>query len=567
MYRSLVLGLAGLASLAVGQLNADITGNISTATTTTGIVFTSNITSNGISVFKGIPYAQPPIDDLRWRAPRPVAPWAHRLNATSTTVGCWEFAGANSTDTVSEDCLYLNVWTPAKYASEGLAVMFWIHGGGFNALSGIAPLEEGVHLAARDVVVVSINYRLGNFGFLAHSGLDAEDPVGNSGNFGLQDMIEALRWVKGNIRAFGGNPDNIMVFGESAGGHAVPLLMASPLSEGLFAKAMCSSGAWWDSEHGNMESFNQSRQRGERWANSVVGAGATLESLRAIPAWVVQNTSFWAQLDPGTTAFSANIDHYVIPELVPKVFAEGRQMKVPMLAGHNAREDTYFQQRAINYTSSRIFNGKLFSFLNQTSLSEDVIRDGMGRYYPATNTTNAQISSFLWTADLVIAEQTWEALHLHQKMTHQPSWLYFFNFTSDFSPIAGHGTDLPYIFGTLKPFGTATHGLPTASDRSMSSYMLTYYTNFAKTSNPNKPDNLNGTLPVWPAYEACEGKSICSRGTCGPKQRCTFELRDPPQKQEHDFSRFEFIQSWRSNGAFPAGWHEFVANDGFPLSL
>ncbi|KAI1355925.1 alpha/beta-hydrolase [Xylaria sp. FL0043] len=566
MYHPLVHGLGGLASLAVGQFDTSTNGTISATRTDTGVVFTNNITDNGISVFKGIPYAQPPIDDLRWRTPQPVEPWLDPLDATSSTVGCWEFVGVNSTEAVSEDCLYLNVWTPAKSASENLAVMFWIHGGGFEAFSGINPLEEGVHLAARDVVVVSINYRLGNFGFLAHPELDAEDPVGNSGNFALQDMIEALRWVKRNIRAFGGNPNNIMVFGESAGAHAIPLLMASPLSKGLFAKAMCSSGSYWDSEHGNMENFNQSRARGESWASSVVAPGATLEELRAIPAWVVQKTSLWAGLDPATTAFSANIDNYVIPELVPKVFAEGRQMQVPMLAGHNAHEDTRFQQRSINYTSAQIFNDKLFSFLNQTGLSKNVIRDGMNKYYPATNATNAQTSSFLWTADLVIAEQTWEALHLHQKTTGQPSWLYLFNFTSAFNPIAGHGTDLPYIFGTLKPFGTAGDGIPESSDKRMTNYMMTYYTNFAKTSNPNKPDNLKGYLPTWPAYEACQGHDTCSPGTCGPKQGCTFEFQDPPLKQKHDFSRFEFIQTWRTNGAFPAGWHEFVANNGYSLS-
>ncbi|KAH8893557.1 alpha/beta-hydrolase [Thozetella sp. PMI_491] len=557
-YSLYALGL--LASLVAAQFNTSLKSKTSIARTKYGTVFTNNITNASISVFKGIPYGKPPINDLRWRSPSPPDPWLRPINTTVSTRACWGFIGSNTTETTSEDCLYLNVWTPAMTASNRLPVMVWVHGGGFNYDSGLDPLFEGVNLAAKEVVVVTINYRLGNFGFFAHPGLDIEDCTGKSGNFGIQDIILALRWVRGSIQAFGGDSSNVMIFGESAGAHALGPLMASPLSEGLYDKVACSSGSWWDSEHGNMENFNQSRQRGLNWADSVAGPNATLAELRALPAWFVQNTSVWLGADPGTTAFSPNIDNFVIPRVVPATFAIGRQAKVPMLVGFNAREDTFFQNRAFDHSSATEFNDRLFSFLNISGIPENTIRSGMEKYFPATTAIQANASSFLLIGDLVIRQQTWEAIHLHEKTTGQPSWLYLFNYTSDYSPIAGHGQDVPFEFGTLEPFALTAHGLlPGAADRTFSNYLMTYYTNFAKTSNPNMPDDLNGTLPAWPAYKSCEGNRTCEPGTCGPKQGCIFQLANNLSVQKFDYGRFRFIQSFRTGGTFPAKWHDFLA--------
>ncbi|CAH0016099.1 unnamed protein product [Clonostachys rhizophaga] len=553
--------LVWLAHLATAQFSLNPTTKTSIAQTSYGTIITNNITETGISVFKGIPYAKPPVGDLRWRSPLPPDAWAQPINATVGTTSCWGFVGGNVTETTSEDCLYLNVWTPAKTETERLPVMVWVHGGGFNFDSGLNPLFEGVHMCLKGVVVVTINYRLGNFGYLAHPALDAEDPVGNSGNFGLQDIMQAFRWVRGNIEAFGGDPKNVMAFGESAGAHALPILMASPLSEGLFDKVTCSSGTYWDSEHGNMESFAQSRQRGLNWADSAARPNATLPELRGMPAYLVQITSLWNGLDPATVAFSPNIDNYIIPKYVPSVFSSGEQARVPLVAGFNAREDTLFQQRALEHGTADLFNERLFSWLSMSGLPEATIRDAMNKYYPAISDTQAEDPAFLWTGDMVIRQQTWEAVHEHERTTGQPSWLYTFNFTSEFNPIPGHGQDMPYDFGTLRDFGLSTPGVkPGPDDAKMAMYIMTYLTNFAKSSDPNKPDNLRGTLPHWPSYSACEGTSECPRNTCGPHQGRIFELANPTSMQEFDYSRLQFIQSLRKDGVLPTGWHDFVVN-------
>lgn len=559
MRSSLLSALSWLAQFSAAQFHVDLINRISVVKTTYGTVFTNNITDTKISVFKGIPYGRPPIGDLRWRSPLPPNPWLHPINTTTSATACWGFIGANTTATTSEDCLFLNVWTPAQSDTNRLPVMVWVHGGGFNFDSGLNPLFDGVQLCRKGVIVVAINYRLGNFGFLAHPALDAEDPVGNSGNFGIQDVMLALHWVRRNIDAFGGDSHNVMLFGESAGAHALGSLMASPLNTNLFDKVMCSSGSFWDSEHGSMENFDQSRQRGIDWATSVAGPHTSIAELRALPAYVVQNTSMWSGLDPSVTSFSANVDNYVIPQVPAAVFATGKQAKIPFLSGFNAREDTAFQQRGFDHSSAAAFNERVFTWLSMSGNPEAMIRAGLDKYFPATSDSQANESSNLLIGDIVIREQTWEAADLHEKTTGQPTWLYIFNFTSEFSPMPGHGQDMPFDFGNLKPFGfTSANVQPGPDDKKMAEYMTTYFTNFAKTSNPNKPDNLGGSLPIWPAYKSSGGHSTVAEESCGPKKKCIFELASPPLTQTFDYGRFQFIQEFRSNGAFPADWHNFT---------
>ena len=276
--------------------------------------------ANGVLAFKGIPYAAPPVGALRWRAPRPPAPWNGVRDASIFGPGCLSaLENDPRPGPRAEDCLTLNVWTAAKRADEKRPVMVWIHGGGFQFGSSANPATDGGALAARGVVVVSFNYRLGVLGFLAHPELDAEAP---SGNYGLLDQLAALRWVKANIAGFGGDPDNVTLFGESAGAMAVGIVMASPLAHGLFHKAIGESGAFWDGKYGPLQGFEEARTRGLAFARQQ--GDASIAALRAMPAEQLNAAAPWSfKTSPVTTAFSPSIDHYVAPDAPALRFLRG----------------------------------------------------------------------------------------------------------------------------------------------------------------------------------------------------------------------------------------------------
>jgi para-nitrobenzyl esterase len=292
-------------------------------------------TEPGLRVFRGIPYGAPPLGDLRWREPQPVAPWKDVRKATDFGARCMQgpiFDDMVFRDQPSEDCLYLNVWTPARSAGEKLAVMFWIHGGGFQAGSASEPRQDGARLAGKGVVVVSLNYRLGVFGFLAHPELTKESGRGASGNYGLLDQVAALRWVRDNVAAFGGDPGNVTIFGESAGSFAVSALMASPLARGLFQRAIGESGAYLGPSTGlELSSLAAEEAKGSRWAASI-GAGS-LSALRGKTADEILQPALEVRPE-----FNPTVDGYVLPRHPEALYAAGEQAHVPLLAGWNADE-------------------------------------------------------------------------------------------------------------------------------------------------------------------------------------------------------------------------------------
>ncbi|MGY8705096.1 carboxylesterase family protein [Bradyrhizobium sp. 18BD] len=487
--------------------------------------------TNGVLAFKGIPYAASPVGPLRWRSPQPPASWSGVRDALVFGAGSLSsLANDPRPGPRAEDCLYLNVWTAANAADEKRPVMVWIHGGGFQFGSSANPATDGRLLAARGVVVVSFNYRLGVFGFLAHPDLDAEAP---SGNYGLQDQLAALRWVRANIAAFGGDPDNVTLFGESAGAMAVGILMASPLAHGLFHKAIGQSGAFWDGRHGPLQSFDEARARGVAFARRQ--GNASIAALRTMPAEQLNAAGPWSfERDHVTEAFSPSIDHHLVPDVPARRVLSGEQMHIPLLAGWNGAEEFPFMSQSLPAHSAQAFRTAAESMFGKERLADFL------NLYPAGSDAAAKASAAALTGDMVIGEQCWQWLRLHRAGSGAPTYGYHFNHTSPYTPIASHVTEIPFVFGTLTPqqiVGSTTP--PDEADRALSQIMMSYWVNFATSGNPNGPG-----LPSWPAYDETDIVQILG---------ATIAAGRNPQAK-----RFGFLGSFREDGMLPMRWREVL---------
>ena len=425
--------------------------------------------------------------------------------------------------------------------------MVWIYGGGFQFGSSAEPRYDGSMLATQGVVLVSFNYRVGALGFLALSELDKEGPH-PSGNFGLQDQLFLLHWVRSNIAAFGGDPDNITIFGESAGAHAVGLLVSSPLSKGLFHKAILESGAFWDAEHGSMPTFAEARQLGSDLVSKL--GSNSLATLRSLPAIdIVTAAPYNPILDPEITVPGPSVDHFVLPVAPPRAFTEGRQMKMPILAGWNTDEQLPFLPLAIPHTSVQQFEAD----------AELYFRDRTGQFlslYPAGNVSQATASAEALIGDLVIREQTWEAVDDQSRYVDAPVYAYYYTYTSAYSPLAAHTAEIPFVFGTLTPNRALGSTQPPASeDRALAQKMMAYWTNFAKYGNPN--DQTAG-LPYWPAYvgdgEEGEGEEGIDCARHGARGADILGLGNTIAPVYYPLDRFKFIRSFRRDGILPRYW-------------
>ncbi len=480
----------------------------------------------GIVAYKGIPYAAPPTGERRWRAPQTAAAWTGVRDATRFGDRCLS-ALRNDREPGpprSEDCLTLNVWTSGSGAKR--PVMAWLHGGGFQFGAGSNPQIDGARLAAKGAVVVTFNYRLGVMGFLAHPDLDREGP---SGDYGLQDQLAALRWVKANIAAFGGDPANVTLFGESAGAHALGILMASPLAHGLFAKAIGESGAFWDGKNGPLESFAEAHARGVAFAKRM--HAASIADLRALPAEAVNAAAPWDfTMDPMVTVFSPNVDGYVVPAVPAARYVAARQMAVPLLAGWNAAEGYPFDRLGLPHATAAEFRAAASAMFGTDRIAE------FQTLYPAATDAEANASAARFAGDIVIAEQTWQWLELQQRRVPGHVWGYRFTHTSPYTPVAAHITEVPFVFGTLTPqFIVGSTAPPGDADRALSNTMMSYWVNFATRGDPNGPG-----LPPWPAY-----------GSDGALQE--FGATVAPTA-DADADRLRFIASFRRDGVLPARW-------------
>jgi para-nitrobenzyl esterase len=484
---------------------------------------------HGVLAFKGIPYAAAPVGELRWRAPQPAPAWDGVRDATrygNRALSAWP-GDQTPGPPRSEDCLNLNVWTAAQQADERRPVMVWIHGGGFQFGSSAVPTSDGTRLAALGAVVVSLNYRVGVLGFLAHPELDGEGP---SGNYGLQDQLAALRWVQANIAAFGGDPGNVTVFGESAGAHAIGILLASPLSAGLIHKAIGQSGAFWDTIHGSLSTFDEARARGTRFAEKL--HAPSIAALRALAAEDVNAAAPWDfSQDPAAAAFSPSIDGYVVPDVPMARYLRGEQLHVPLLAGWNGAEHFPFHGMALPHASAEEFRHAAERMFGAERLTE------FFAHYPAGSDAEAATSAEELAGDLLISAQTWEWLE-EQARAGLPAYGYTFTYTSPYVPIASHLVDVAFVFGTLTPQFIVNGAMPPSdADRALAATMTKYWVNFARRGDPN-----GAGLPHWPPYRS--GGEVMNFGSAVGPQANAWE------------PRFRFLASYRTAGVLPDAWRE-----------
>jgi para-nitrobenzyl esterase len=433
-----------------------------------------------VRTFKGIPFALPPVGPLRWKAPQPPAPWTGVRKASEYGARCMQ--GPIYSDMIfhdagpSEDCLYLNLWMPANPAVTKLPVMVSIYGGGFQAGSSSEPRQDAGNLSKKGVLVVSLNYRLGIFGFFSHAGLTQESGHKSSGNYGLLDQVAALEWVKKNIATFGGDPDNVTIFGESAGSFSVSALVASPLARGLFQRAIGESGAYFFSDSLPLRPRTDTEKRDAEFAQAALGT-VSIAELRAKSADEVLQ----AALKEKGLRFAPNVDGYFLPEGVAAIYAAGKQAHVPLLAGWNLDEKGYSSILDGNVPTAENFRAQLETLYG-------VRAEEAAKLYKGDVKRVAQDLA----SDRFIAYSTWKWLEAHGKTAKAPVYRYEFDEILPLDePGAPHAAEIEFVFQVL-----SSRKLPwRPEDRKLSGVMGDYWTNFAKTGDPNGTD-----LPRWPLY-------------------------------------------------------------------
>lgn len=476
----------------------------------------SGVYSNGVNVFKGIPFAAPPVGELRWKAPQPVANWqgvrkcdafsASAMQPTPAPFMMYTTEFLAPPEPLSEDCLYLNVWTAAKAANEKRPVIVWIHGGGFSGGSGSVPLYDGEDLAKKGVVFVTINYRLGVFGFLAHPDLTRETNGKGVGNFAFLDQIAAFEWVKNNIAAFGGDPGNVTLSGQSAGAFSVNVLMASPLAKGLFHRAIAESGGMFGISS-RVKSVTDAEQTGIAFTQKL--QANSIADLRAKSAEEI--------LKAGGGITSPVMDNYVITGDMYSLFANNKQNDVPLLTGWNAG-DRFPSPKTLTAVEFKADVEKKYG-----AFANDFLK-----VYPANTDVEAKESQLEVGGHLLFAWQNYTWAKLQSSHGKNKAYLYFFK------RVPPHYPDKP-DFGAFHSaeFGYALHTLRnwdrpfTDIDRRLEDQMSSYWVNFARTGNPNSKG-----LPEWTAFEP------------GKQQVMIFD--DKPETQSLPFKpQFEFWDKYR----------------------
>jgi para-nitrobenzyl esterase len=447
---------------------------------------TEGVERDGIFSYKGIPFAAPPVGDLRWKSPAPVQPWTDVKKADAFECACMQAPDSmGNTAPVSEDCLYLNVWTPAKKVDEKIPVIYWVHGGGYSGGSTSTPMYDGTGFAKKGVVLVSVAYRLGPFGFLAHQELSSESGNG-SGSYGMQDMIAGLKWVKENITRFGGDPSNVTIFGHSAGGAAISLLAASPLTKGLFHRAICMSGGSFTPLQTSKQtgislgipSLKLAESTGEEFLKEL--GVADIKAARALSAEDIQKKLGGGM---GGMRFRPAADGYVISNDLYSLYQAGNFNDSPILLGHTSDEMGSF---------GRTQNIMPEEFEKQIRAQYGPQADAILSAYPHSTDTEATKASKDIRNDSSFSWNTWTWARLQSRNGKGKAFQYYFDYHPG-SPNggSGHGSDVPYAFQTLG----GPVGEPKEGDLRLSDMISSYWINFARSGDPNGPG-----LPEWPAF-------------------------------------------------------------------
>ena len=443
----------------------------------------SGTTDDEIDIFKGIPFAAPPVGELRWKAPQPVQPWtgvkkcdafsASPMQASPAPFSMWSEEFLIRKEPINEDCLYLNVWTGTT-SKEKRAVLVWIYGGGFSSGGANVPIYDGEAMAKKGIVFVSINYRVGIFGFFAHPDLTKESGYNASGNYGLLDQVAALKWVQKNIAAFGGDPNNVTIAGQSAGSMSVNCLVASPLAKGLFSKAIAESGANLVSGAFGSRTLQQAEQDGVKTATSL--HATTIEELRKLPA---------ADLMKGQTMRGGPIvDGYVLPQPIGEIFASNKENDVALLTGWNENEGLVFGpiKKAEDFKKqvAEQYGNDAATFL---------------KYYPATDDSVASTSQYNFSRDQIFGVQNYTWANVESA---QGKKVYVYRFTRKVPGTgvyakygAFHTGEVPYAYDNLKFVNRPWESV----DHELAAVMSSYWVNFIKTGDPNSKK-----LPGWKAY-------------------------------------------------------------------
>ena len=501
-----VVQRAGLILL-IGTFGASTAGAADEVTVASGKLQGTMNEDHTVRMFKGIPFAAAPVGRLRWKAPQPAPSWSGVRQADKFGPACLQtdvFGDIYFRDAQpSEDCLNLDIWIPAKVESAKIPVFVWFYGGGFVAGSASEVRYDGENLAKKGVIIVEPNYRLGVFGFFSHPELSKESGHNSSGNYGLLDQVAALQWVVKNIAAFGGDPHNITIGGESAGSLSVSALMASPLSKNLFQKAIGESGAFFPSGPSaemRLKPVGDTEQAGVKFAESV--GAKSLAEMRAKPgdellqAAAKQNRGF---------GFGPNQDGYFLTSDALSIYSKGEQSQIPLLAGWNADEGKLNILFAPEKPTAK-------SFAEQAQARFGDQAAEFLKLYPASTDQEAIQSAEALAGDDFIAFSTWKWIDMQRKTGNSPVYQYLFEQVPAVKPGAMIGTvpaseagsrhagEIQYVFETLK----FEPGVPwTEDDFKVSEAMASYWVNFVKTGNPN-----GSGLPNWPKCDSKDGYQV-----------------------------------------------------------
>ncbi len=456
--------------------------------------YVSGLQQDELRVFLGIPFAAPPIGELRWRPPAPVQPWDGVKETTQFSPACPQPAAADPGGSLnmSEDCLYLNVWTPAKSADEKLPVMIFFYGGAFGKIAGSMPLYNGTDLAEKGVIIVTPNYRDGALGFLAHPELDNESPNNSSGNYGLLDQIAAMQWVHKNIGAFGGDPARVTIFGQSAGAESVLIHLVSPLSKGLYSQAISESGTFWTNgaEIDALYSKADAEQLGETYAQSLGYSGPdAIAQMRKLSYQEIVNATPWPASPfqmVNSKHFEPTIDGWVIPDSPDNLFLLHRENPVPLIIGTNENEGTTLAADAnMTVPEYKTFIGNRFGTETEEVLAK----------YPANSTAEVQLRLEQIMTDYDFTDA---AKFVAGSMADlEPNtYLYRYSYVLPGQPYgAFHGSEALLLFGVPIPRDQATD--------SVADNLINLWTRFAKTGDPN-----GGVNVTWPQYTGESGRYL-----------------------------------------------------------